>query len=478
MVSKTKRALALVLTAMMAASALAGCSGGGSNGGNQNSSAGSTGGDATTSGGAASNVESVADIESSSVQEEIKALIAEEAKNNGGNIELKLWCSGDDGPFEKTLVEKFEKEYSTDGVTIDVKVKTSYGEDAAGGKVLESPKEAADVFNMADDQITQLVEAGAIAEIAPTFQANVVKNNSADSIAACSVNDKAYAFPKTSDNGYFMYYDKRVYKSEDEVQSLDDMIKKANDAGKSVYLNITGPWYMTGFFFTAGCEITYDPAGNNGKGKQTATFNTPEGLKAAKAICHIAESKGAGFVGSPSTLTDNAYVQQGFAKGELAAAVIGTWAGPMIKEAIGEENVGAAKLPTILMDGKQEQLHSFGGYKVIGVNSNCKYPVTAQMLAYYLTNKDSQVARYNERGLIPTNNEAVADDKVKNDPALKAINDQLKYAHPQGKSVGGDYWSVKPETMGNEAWDKSGKLTDDEINGILNDIVTQLDSKQ
>ena len=385
---------------------------------------------------------------------------------------MTLWCSGDDKPFEKTLVDAFEKEYANSNYEFKITIRNAYGEDKAGGKVIENPKEAADVFNMADDQLSQLVTAKAIAEVGSLFQGNVVANNTDDAVEVCSVNGTAYAFPKTSDNGYFMYYDKRVFK-DDEVGCLDDMIKKANENGKSVYFNITGPWYMTAFFFTAGCEITYDVT----KDKQVATFNTDQGLAAGKAICHIAESQGKGFEGSPGTVGDNAFVQQGFKEGTLAAAVIGTWAGPTIKEAIGVENVGAAKLPTVLMNGEQKQLDSFGGYKVVGVNAFTKFPVSSQALAYYLTNEDSQIKRYQERGYIPTNKKALEDDTIKNDTALKAIEAQMPYAHPQGTSVGGTYWAVKPETIGSEAYDKKGKLTDDRIKEILQNVVTQLEGE-
>ncbi len=471
MVRKTKRVLALALTAMMATSALAGCAGG-SDGGTQNSSQAPTGNNsATTSGGDVVSDVSVVDVDSDSVKQKLISAIASEAAKTNNEIKITLWCSSDDRSFEKKLVEDFKKEYASDQYTLDVDVNSSYGEDKAGGKIIESPGDGADVFNMADDQISTLVTAGAIAKVGDIFKGNVVANNTEDSVSACTVNGTTYAYPKTSDNGYFMYYDKRVF-GDDEVGNLDEMIKKASENGKSVYLNVTGPWYMTGFFFTAGCDITYDVTTDT----QVATFNTPEGLKAAKAICHISESEGKGFSGTPGTLGDNAYVQQGFEDGTLAAAVIGTWEGPVIKAAIGEENVGAAKLPTVLMDGKQEQLHSFGGYKVVGVNTHSQYPTTSHILAYYLTKESSQLSRYNERGLIPTNNKALEDETVNADPARKAIQEQAPYAHQQGTSVGGTYWAVNPQTVGTEAISNKGNLSDDKLNEILKNIVTQIDS--
>lgn len=463
MVSKSKKIVALVLTAMMAATSLAGCATG-STTTNSTAPAAST----AESTGSTETVSAV-DVDSDEVMTQIKDAIAQEAQENGGKVSLKVWCSGDDLAFEKTLIEEFSTKYADSRYEFDIRAKGSIGEDSAGGKIIESPKDGADVFNFADDQLSSLVEAKAIAKVADLFNENVKKNNTADAVEVCSQNGIAYAFPKTSDNGYFLYYDKRIFKDESAVASFDDMIKTANDAGKSVYFNLGNGWYSTGVFFTAGCTVEYKD------GKQTATYNTPEGLSAAKAMCHLAENIGKGFVGTAGSSGDNATVQQGFASGEFAAAVIGTWMGPAIKDAIGEENVGAAKLPTVLMDGEQKQLHSFGGYKIIGVNAFSKFPTTAQALAYFLSTKDSQIKRYETRGLIPTNSEALEDSKIKEDPALKAITAQREFAHPQGSSVGGKYWASNIAGFGGEIVTAKGKLTDAELEKKLNDLVTQFE---
>jgi len=477
MVTKTKRALALVLTAMMAATALAGCSSNNNATKTSSAASGSTStasGDASAASGDASVVDgtsTVTNIDDPGTIETIKAAMAEEASKNEGTIKLELWCSSDDSKFEKTLVKEFKEKYGDSRYKFDIKVNSSYGEDKAGGKILESPKDGADVFNFADDQLSTLVSAKALAEVGPLFQQNVKANNTDDSVAVCSQNGTAYAYPKTSDNGFFMYYDKRVFKTEADVADLDKMIETANAQNKCVYFNLGNGWYNAAFFFAAGCEITYD----NSTKVQKATFNTTEGLNAAKAMCHISEKVGAGFKGSAGTSGDNAVVQQGFADGSMAAAVIGTWEGPAIKEAIGEENVGAAKLPTALIDGKQVQLHSFGGYKVVGVNAFTKFPVTAQTLAYYLTNSDSQLKRYETRGLIPTSKTALENDKVKADPALQAIEAQKPFSHAQGQSVSSKYWSTNIGGFGGDIVTAKGAKTDAELQEGLQQIVTQIE---
>ena len=259
-----------------------------------------------------------------------------------------------------------------------------------------------------------------------------------------------------------MYYDKTIF-SDDDVKDMDTMIAKAQAAGKSVFFNLGDAWYNTGFFFTAGCTIKYE------NGKQTATFGTPEGLSAAKAMSHIAENVDKGFIGTPGTMGNNAFVSQGFAEGKLAAAVIGTWMGPDIKKSLGKDNVGAAKLPTVLMDGEQKQLDAFGGYKLVGVNVNSKCSFSAQTLAYYLTCEASQVKRYEKRGLIPTNTKAAASDEIKSDPAFKAIADQKEggHSHAQGQSVGAKYWGAGVDSVGSKIVTSKGTLPDSKLEELL-----------
>lgn len=477
MVSKTKRALALVLTAMMAASALAGCNPGnsGNSGGGSTNSTASTGGDTSTAATGDGDTSTSADSDVSAIDLDdpeiiatIKDKIAEEAAKTDNKIKLELWCAADDNKFEKTRVEAFKEKYADSRYELTVKIKTAYGEDKAGAKINESPKDGADVFNIADDQLSSLVNAKSVAQVGDIFYNNVLKYNTADSVEVCSVDGTAYAFPKTSDNGYFMYYDKRVF-GDDEVGNLDEMIAKANSQGKSVFMSLGNGWYNAGFYFAAGCEITYKD------GVQKATFNTDEGLNAAKAMCHVAESVDKGFIGSAGSQGENATVQQGFADGTLAAAVIGTWCGPAIKEAIGADNVGAAKLPTALINGEQVQLHSFGGYKLIAVNAFTQYPMAAQTLAYFLSNAESQIARYETRGFIPTSTEALENETIKNDPARKAIEAQQPYSHAQGQSVSGKFWATNVGGFGGEIVTAKGKISDDQLKKSLQDLVTQIE---
>ena len=476
MVSKSKRIVALILTAMMASSALAGCASGSSTTSSVPSSTSSNPASTTESkdegsnaGGDNSTEQSkveAANLDSDEIMARIKDQIAAEAGETGGTVTMTLWCSADDKSFEEGLKKEFEEKYADPRYSFRIKM-SPIGEDKAGGKILEGPKDGADVFSFADDQLAGLVEAGAIAQVANLFNNNVINENSSKAIEVCTVNGTSYAFPKTSDNGYFMYYDKTVFTDED-VQSFDTMIEKAKAAGKAVFFEMNNAWYNAGFFFTAGCTIKYE------NGVQTATFASDEGVAAVKAMCHIAENVGNGFEGDPGSAGANAFIAQGFKDGKLAAAVTGTWNGPAIKEAIGADNVGAAKLPTVLINDQQKQLESFGGYKLIGVNAYSKYPITAQALAYYLGKAESQVKRYNVRGLIPTATAALEEEAIKNDVARIAIAAQEPFSHAQGQSVAGKFWGAGVGGYGGDILNAKGKMDEAKIREDLAKIEAKM----
>lgn len=90
---------------------------------------------------------------------------------------------------------------------------------------------AADVFAFADDQLNELVAAGALQEILLNPE-DVKSRNLTGSVEAATMDGKLYAYPMTADNGYFLYYDKSVL-SEDDVKSMDTLLAKADPPAKS-----------------------------------------------------------------------------------------------------------------------------------------------------------------------------------------------------------------------------------------------------
>ena len=61
----------------------------------------------------------------------------------------------------------------------------------------------------------------------------------------------------TSDNGYFLYYDKSVF-TEEDLATLDGILAAANAAGKQVHMDVSNGWYLASFFLGNGCTLTIE----------------------------------------------------------------------------------------------------------------------------------------------------------------------------------------------------------------------------
>ena len=370
--------------------------------------------------GASTDNTSTANNNAQAAQTEAKTDDTKEAPETKEQITLKVWGSQSDQDLLKELCEDFAAEHPEKEWTFDYGV---VGEADAQARYLEDPAAAADVFSYPDDQIITLVQADALYEV--TRNADAIKSaNAPGTINAASYNGNLYGYPMTADNGYYLYYDKSVL-TEEDVKTLDGILEAANKAGKQVHMDVSNGWYLASFFLGNGCQLTLDA-----DGKQICDFNNEKGLEAAMAVRE--------FCNNPAFVTGDDSVLQGGIGDNICCGISGPWTSASIKEKLGD-NFAAAKLPTFTCGGKQVQMGSFLGCKVLGVNTQSAHPVEAMELAEYLTNEKSQARRFEVLGYGPSNINVASSDAVASDPALKALAEQSKYAISQ--HVNGAYWT-------------------------------------
>ena len=388
-----------------------------------------------------------------------KKVIKAEADSYNGNVNITMWCSNADAKTEKAFIDEFRKKFSDSSYKLNIKVNSVYGSSTAANKIMESPKNGADIFCTNEDTLNSLFSSRSILPVASVFQSSVKNEHTSDSVNVVTENNTMLAFPKSCDEGYFMYYDKRVFSNSDTA-TLEGMISKAASKGTNVFYDLGNAWYSTGIFLASGTAI------RNNNGTMVTNFDSTSGLNGAKAMCSIAKKSGKGFIGSSGTAGDDSVILNGFKDGYVRAAVTGSWMGPDLKNAIGASNLGAVKMPSMNIGGKQTQLHSFGGYQVMCVNAYAKCPVTSQLLAYYLTSGNVQLKRYNSRGTLPTAKSALANNAVKNDPVLKAIQAQRPYAHSLNSTVNGIYWASNIGVFGDDIVSAKGNFSDAQLKAI------------
>jgi arabinogalactan oligomer/maltooligosaccharide transport system substrate-binding protein len=434
-----KKVLSVLLAAAMTTTLFAGCG----------SSSDDSSSDAT-----GSDTQAAADVadesgDSTDSTDPIANLIAA----TEGTVSLTVWCSELEAyqTVMADLVEQFKAAYPD--VTFDI---TIGAESEANCKddLLNDVEAGADVFVFADDQINELVTAGALNPVSTTFTYDLNEAYGEGTLNAASVDGQLYAYPLSASNGYFLFYNSE-YISEEDAQSWESLIAAAEAAGKKVGFDFGNVWYTYGFFSGAGLTATLADDGVNTVCDWNSTTNSPTGAEVAQAIVDLCSSDAVISVGSADAMSM-------LPDGDLVAYVDGTWDANTVKEAYGD-NYAAAKLPTFTAGGQEVQMGSFAGYKFVGVNAYSDFTGWAMLLAEFITSEDSQVAIYNATADGPANTAAAAQASS---PELQALAAQSAYADLQ--RVGGNFWS-SGNTLGAtlfEGTDDVQAALDEAVEGI------------
>ena len=350
-------------------------------------------------------------------------------------VALRMWGAEEDQDFLKGMVESFVENYAdVADITVEVGVES---ESSAKDTVLTDVEAAADVYSFASDQLPDLVNAGALQSIdemdealqayAGKSVADIEAANTADSVEACTYNDTLYAFPRTADNGYFLFYDSSLL-SEEDVASWDTLLAKADEAGKKVGMTLSSGWYNASFFYSAGFTTAL-----NDDGSTSIDWNGEadySGVEVTQAMLNI--------TGNPAFMAvADGDVSNQLASGQLCAAVSGTWDASVAQEVYGD-GYAATKLPTFTIAGDQVQQASVSGYKMVGVNAHSENAGWAALLADWITSEDAQRAQFEERQIGPSNIAVLESDEVQANVALAALAAQNEFGVVQ--FAGQNYW--------------------------------------
>jgi arabinogalactan oligomer / maltooligosaccharide transport system substrate-binding protein len=357
-------------------------------------------------------------------------LVACGTPSSEGPVKLKIW-----GPNqEQNFLQAKAEEFKTANPNLDIEFEfAAVGEPELKSVLTLDIAGGADVFAFPDDQLQDLVTAGALSPV-QQYKTDVVARNIEWSVDLAKIGETVYAYPNTADNGIFMYYDKRHISAE-QMTSLDSILAVAQEKNSSIVIDPMGGWAMSMWFATSG-NISWDAATR----QQTIDWNNEAGLNSAKgmfdayATNRVIRDQGL----MPTLFLEN---DNDITKG-IIAGVSGTWNANAFTGILGAENIGMIKMPTFKVgNGSQVQLGSMVGAKLIGVNGFTQQPAVAHQFANFLTNAETQTDRAIALGVGPSNLAAAADPLVQAIPSIKAISDQAPFGIPQAQSVSSFYWT-------------------------------------
>ena len=384
-----------------------------------------------------------------------------ETTPNGGNgtspyagtYDITMWVSEKEGVADQFRQQIAAFMAANPGIVINAQIE-GVTEAEAGSKVIADVASAPDIYCFAQDQLARLVQAAALATPPSKIAADVKDTNDAGSVAAASVAGTLYAYPMTSDNGYFMYYDKSVITDPD---NLEKIIEDCEKAGKKVRFALENAWYTASFFFATGCHSNWTTNSDGEFVSVDDTFASANGLIAMKGMQKLAQSTA--YDSNADIFTDAAVVVTGIWNAEAAEAHFGA-------------NLGATDLPSFTVDGKSYHLGSYTGYKLMGVKpqSDSNKAAVLALLAQYLTGETCQTQRYESFQWGPSNKAAQASEAVQANLSLAAFAKQGEFGIPQGQ-IGGVFWDTA-KLLGAVA--KNAK-TDAELQKGLDDYKAAVD---
>ena len=344
---------------------------------------------------------------------------------------ITVWApsedQSDENPWLQTQCEAFAAEHPNWTITFNYGV---CAEGDAKATVTQDVDAAADVFCYANDNLADLIAAGAIAELGGSTAEFVTSNFGKTYVDSISDNGAVYGIPYES-NTWFMYYNTSIY-SADDVKSLETMLEKG-----TVMFPLANSWYIEAFYLATGAEFF------GGVNDNDAGINVG-GENGAKATNYLVD-----LVANPNFKNGEfGDAMSGLADGTIAAAFSGTWDRANAESALGD-NFGVAALPTITVDGTACQLKNFSGAKAFGVKATTEYPEVATALALYLAGEEAQQARYEARGTIPALNSMAT--ILSDDPIVGVISEvyaNCSIMQPYCANMGN--WWTPASNMANE----------------------------
>ena len=375
------------------------------------------------------------------------------------DVALKVWCPQNqiDTGLMAEQTATFAALHPEWNITWTIE---AVGEDNAKTEILKDVEMAADVFFYANDQVVELVNAGAIARLGGAVESMVNETIAAAVVDTVKVDGALYGIPFTH-NTFFMYYDKSLL-TEEDIKSLDAIVaKETADGVYNFNFDSAGGWKSGAWWYGAGCQVFGADGSDLAAG---CDWNQPTGIAVTNYLIDLINNEKVGM-----GLT----VEELAAEHKIGAWFDGAWNYDKYFEALGED-LGMATIPTYNLEGTDVQLKGFYGSKAIGANAKSDNLPAAIAFAAFLGSEKAQVERFEKSAQIPTNINAGATEAVQSDVMASVIvaeANNCSVAQPTAAAFGSRYWNY---TDAITTAIKTGELTHDNVQEYMDNYVTSM----
>lgn len=374
-------------------------------------------------------------------------------------VSLTVWTPAEDqaedqGNWLKLMTDQFAEENPQWDITWTFGVMP---EGEAKATVLQDVEAAADVYMYANDNLPDLVAGNGIARLGGETEEYVKANNSEALVDSVTYNDALYGVPFTT-NTWFMYYNRSVV-SESDIGSLEALLEKG-----TVAFPLSNSWYLASFYFANGGTMFGEDGSDNDAGIE---FGGENGTAVTEYLVDLVQHEN--FINDVDGLGVAAMVD-----GTGAAMFSGSWDYGALYSELGDD-LGAAQLPTISINGEDKQLMAFAGSKAVGVNPNADNMQAAVSLARYLGGEEAQRSHYELRNIVPSHTALLETNEMMEDPIVVAQNntfDNTSVIQPFVPNMG-SYWTPA-DTFGGAI--VNGEVTADNAAEMTEDFNRSLNS--
>ncbi|OMD42839.1 sugar ABC transporter substrate-binding protein [Paenibacillus odorifer] len=352
---------------------------------------------------------------------------------------LIVWESKEERPFADEIAKQFTAKYN-----VPVKIEELAPPDQVTKLTQDGPSGlAADVILIPHDNLGKAASASLVLPN-DVFGEETKASNTEASIIGSSYEGELYGYPRAAET-YALFYNKSLVK--EAPKSFDDVLafsKTFTDKSKNKYgiMWEVGNLYFNYMFIASDGGYLFGKDGTDKDDIGLANDGAVAGLK------EFVKMKEALPIKSGDINSD--IKRSLFNSGDVAMDITGPWELGGYKAALGD-NLGIAPIPTV--NGKTAI--TFSGIKIFAVNSFTQYPNAAKLYAHFASSKDAQLLLNKTIGSVPTNNEALLDPQIVNDPFVSAFAAQAKSSQPMPSIPEmGNVWSPVNAALP-EIWDKN-----------------------
>ena len=307
------------------------------------------------------------------------------------------------------------------GIAIQASIE-GRSEEQPAAQAEETEPAVPDLVIFTQDQLAGMVQSGSLEALSEADSKIVRDSCDAEAVMAATDGDQLYAYPLTAFSSSVLYYDKRSI-PEADVVSLEKLIADCEIANKYICIETdTSAKYIPSFFLAAGCVSEWQTGAGGSFTGVNDTFNSPEGLAAAKGLYKVQRS----FFHRSSDLTAD------FSSGS-AVVVSGLDAYKEARRILGDD-LGIAALPSFSVNDREYRMGSLKSCLLLGITpqTDAKISSILVQLAQFLIEYDRQFERFNALGWYPSNLKAQSSDAVRSNAAAAAVREQNNNASIQG----------------------------------------------